>query len=410
MSIYKSLNIGVSGLNASGFAMNIIGDNIANSQTIGFKGARAHFSDVFADTMLGGGSGVRIGGISRDQTQGDLEVTGNALDMGISGPGFFPVRGPQGTFYTRAGQFGVDAEGFISSPSGMRLQGYTANKDGVVSGSLGDIQLIGLTTPPRATSEANIEINLDSSAEPRTDVFDPAHPSDTSDFSSSVTLYDGLGNPITADIYYRKVGTNQWEYKILVNGSDLEGGIPDEPTEIGGGQLDFDESGQLSLHSPDPGSFTPAGASAEQPVELSFENSTQYASESTLRFLDQDGNPSGDLADIEVNDKGEIFGVFTNGERELLAQVAVARFQAPDGLHRRGDGLWEATPYSGEPLLGEGGTGGRGVVVGGTLEASNVEMTHEFVKMIAVQRTFQANARTVTTADAMLTEAMNIKR
>lgn len=414
MSIMRSIQTGLSGLQANGRAMGIVGDNIANANTTGFKGGRAQFADLMAQSTLGLGSGVVSMGAQQLFGQGDLEVTGQALDLAVNGPGFFMVRGQsagrEGTFYSRAGQFGFDPEGFVTSNGDMRLQGWMADGDGNVrQGTPTDLELGGTRLPPRPTSAITLNTNLDANAE-ISPPWDPANPADTSAYSTSVTVYDAQGKPIQADIYYTKTADNAWEYHVMVDGGELDMGTPGVPTEITSGALTFDGDGKLTNHTQGAVNFSPQGASAPQDIAINLEGSSQYAGEFSLRALEQDGFKPGELRDLRVEQDGRIVGSFSNGEEQVLAQVALANFQAPQGLERLGGNLWRATVHAGEPIVGAPGTGNLGGVVGGALESSNVDLAHEFVKMIAFQRGFQASSKTVTTGDQMLTEVINLKR
>lgn len=414
MSLMKTMNIGLSGLNAGGAAMSIIGDNIANVNTLGFKASRARFQDLMANTQLGIGDGVKMAGAQQLFGQGSLEMTGNALDLSIAGGGFLMVKGSQngedGTFLTRAGGFSLDADGYVSTPDGMRLQGYTADSDGGVSQTLlGDMKVGDVTAPPSATTSATARLNLDAGAEPA-GPFDPANPSDTSNFASSMTVYDALGNPIEADVYYVKTADNSWETHVMVDGENTNGGTPGTPVEIGTGTLTFDESGNLTAGGEIALSFTPAGASNAQSMTLSIAGSTQFAGESAVSFASQDGYASGELRGLDIADDGMIVGVFSNGEQITLGQVAVANVAAPEMLERVGGNVWRTTKQSGQAQAGTPGAGGRGGLISGALEGSNVDLAYEFTKMIAVQRGYQASSRTITTGDQMLNEVISLKR
>jgi len=414
MSIMKSMNTGLSGLNSNGRAMSMIGDNIANVNTVGFKAGRLNFADVIGNTMLGIGDGVNAGSVQQLFEQGALDMTGQVTDLAIAGGGFFVVRGEvngeSANFYSRAGQFAIDGDGFISSPQGLRLQGYQVDESGRVLSRLGDMQVGQLSSPPSATSTVNLELNLDASAEVLTDPWDPSNPAATSNYSTSVTLYDSLGNPVQAEAYYRKTADNQWEYRVLVDGAHVQGGTAGTPEEISDGTLEFSTDGELINHTTNAMNFQPVGASQPQDLALVFDKTTQYSGASTQRRASQDGYGAGEIRDLRIETDGSIVGVFSNGQVATLGQVALANFEAPHELERAGGNLFRQTPGSGDALIGQAGSGGRGAIISGALEASNVDLAHEFVKMIAAQRGYQANSRTISTADQMLQEVMNIKR
>jgi flagellar hook protein FlgE len=414
MSILKSMNIGLSGLNANGRSMSSIGDNIANVNTVGFKRSRTNFADVMGNTMLGVGDGVSVQNQQAMFEQGALEQTGVSTDLALAGDGFFVLRGQvngqTADFYTRAGQFSIDNEGFLSSQGGLRLQGYGVDANQNLNTTQGDLRLGGLQSPPNATTAIDLGVNLDSDTEVLAAAWDPTDPAGTSNFATSVTIYDSLGNAIDAEVYYRKTGDNAWEYRVMVDGADQTGGTAGTPSEIATGTLDFNTDGSLATHTPGAANFQPPGATQPQAITYTFDEATQYAGESTLRRLTQDGYEAGDIRDVRIETDGTIVGIFSNGEEQTVGQVAVAKFGSPEGLERIGGNLWSQTASSGEPLVGQAGTGGRGSVVAGALESSNVDLAHEFVKMIAAQRGYQANSRTVTTGDQMLQEVMGLKR
>jgi flagellar hook protein FlgE len=293
----------------------------------------------------------------------------------------------------------------------LRLQGYGVDANGEVDlAKFGDLDVGGQKLPPQATSGIDIKLNLDAGEEVMADPWDPANPGDTSNYSSTVTVYDSLGNPIEADIYYRKTGANSWEYKVLVDGETVSNGTPGTPSEIASGTLDFDTEGELTTHTPAATTFQPVDATQPQDITIDFTGSTQVAGDSSLKSLSQDGFAAGELRDIIIEQDGTITGVFSNGENADIGRVAMADFQAPEGLERLGGRLWRATPQSGEAVVGAPGTGKMGAVISGALEASNVDMSHEFVKMIAYQRGFQASSKAITTGDQLMSELINLKR
>lgn len=415
MSIYKTMNTGRSGMNANSRSMSVIGDNIANVNTAGYKRSRANFADVLGNTTLGIGDGSLVADVQQQFEQGSLEITGRSLDMAISGQGFFvlngTLRGEEGQFYARAGQFGLDKDGFITDNNGLRLQGYNVDANGEIDLTrVGDLAVGDLNAPPQATLSITTGVNLDADAEIPAVPFDPADPSAGSNYSTSVTIYDEQGRAIQADVYYRKTGVNSWEYHVLVDGADTAGGTAGTPVEITTGTLDFNPDGSLATHTPGAVNFTPVNSTTPQNLQFGFEGTTQYADDSTLRALTQDGYGPGELRDIQVEDDGTITGLFSNGEELAIGQVVLAKFKAQEGLERQGYNVWRATTVSGEALVGEAGTGGRGSVVSGAVEGSNVDLAYEFTRMIASQRGFQANSRTITTGDQMLQEVMNLKR
>jgi flagellar hook protein FlgE len=426
MSITNSLYIGISGLQAHGDAISIVGDNIANASTVGYKRNRAAFSD-----MLGGElDSQRLGGgarLDRPQTmweQGTVTQTGNPLDLAIRGGGLFTVKGNHGgqigQFYTRDGRFHMDDQGFVVNTQGLRLQGFTIDATGTRALSPGDLPLGARESPPSATTRAGMTLNLDAGATVPA-AWDPTNPNTTSNYATSATVYDSLGAAHHVEVFFRNQGAGAWEYHAMVDGGELTGGTAGTATEIATGTLTFNSSGALAAQAMTASSADFLNATPGQVIDFNFGDdiaaggtglggTTQFAGASSVNGLDVDGRAPGKLTDLAISDDGKIRGVFDNGDQVNLAQVALADFANEDGLKRAGDGLVMETPDSGNPLIDIPGTGSRGAVSSGALEASNVDLGNELVTLIAYQRAFQANAKTVTTADEMMQEVNNLKR
>jgi flagellar hook protein FlgE len=426
VSIIRSLYIGISGLKAHGEAIGVVGDNIANASTIGFKRNRASFSDVLGGQLgaqrLGGG--VRMAGTQTMWEQGAIQQTGNPLDLSIRGGGLFVVKGNHagqtGQFYTRDGRFGLDDQGFVVNQSGLRLQGYAINGAGVRATSPGDLPLGARQSPPVATTSSSMTLNLDANATVPP-AWDPTNPNTTSSYATSQTVYDSLGTPHRVEVYFRNQGGGAWEWHAMVDGGELSGGTAGTQTEIASGTLSFNASGALAAQTTTSSSASFVNAAPNQAIAFSFGDdiaaggtgfagTTQFSGASTVTATDIDGHGFGNLVDLVVTDDGKVEGIFDNGDRVQLAQVALAEFASEDGLARAGDGLVMETAASGAALIDVAGTGARGSLVSGALEASNVDLGNELVTLIAYQRAFQANAKTVTTADEMLAEISNLKR
>jgi flagellar hook protein FlgE len=427
MSIWSSLYTGRSGLTAHGDAINVVGDNIANVSTVGFKSGSANFNDILGRRTNAGqslGAGVQMGSVSQAFGQGSFIQSGGSLDYAIQGRGFFEVVGEhdgvENSYYTRNGRFSLNAEGLVVNEDGLRLQGYPVDNNGDVNGGAGDIEISG-TSAPVATTQAEMHVNL--TATPGTNgPWNPADPSGSSDFQTSVTVYDSLGNAREVDMFFVNNGGGAWEWHAMVDGAELNGGTPDTPTEIADGTITFDTDGNLDTETLNASSADFLGATPGQSIQFDFgtsittdggtagDASTQHAGASSVVSFDQDGREPGQLLDIITSDDGTVSGLYSNGETEPMAKLALASFRAPENLRREGDQLWVASRDSGQALLGESGTAGRGSIAGGALEGSNVDLGDELVTLIAYQRAFQANSRTITTADEMLTEINNLKR
>ena len=242
MSLYSSMYIGMSGMISNEHAITTIGNNIANMNTVGYKGSRWQFADMLSHSMVGPagsyqvGQGAMVTGSQRIFNQGSLLGTGVSTDMAVAGPGYFvtkgSVAGVESDFYTRNGQFTLDKEGYIVAPEGFRLQGFPAGTDGTLESGLGDLQVGAVVAPPKESTSVKMNVNLDAQAEIQTEGFDPTNPEATASFSTSVTLYDSLGNSHQADVYFVKTAAGEYEYHVLADSSEIDGGTPGAEVEI----------------------------------------------------------------------------------------------------------------------------------------------------------------------------------
>jgi flagellar hook protein FlgE len=435
MAILTSLFSGVSGLNAFGTGLSVVSNNIANLNTVGFKDSQASFANIIGQSLGGAAAGSQIGrgvyvnDIRTQFLQGSFETTGNALDMAVDGTGFFVVRNAAGgEYYSRAGLFHIDQNGLVKNPDGLTLQGIQANAAGTLTGQVGDISLASTVSPPLATTQVDLVANLDSRvAIPP--VFSVADPAATSNFSTSLTVYDSLGNGHLVTAYFRKSAEaatgNTWEYFVVVDQSDSTSGTTEVQAQ---GTLTFTTDGALDTESavtyPLAGGgfdFT-GGATQGQVIGLDFGTSvttnagtgldgvTQFGSTSALLQQTQDGYGSGSLQNVSINADGVITGLFTNGRNRTLGQVVLSRFNNPQGLTPFGANLFGSSADSGQPIIGVANSAGMGKILSDSIELSNVDLAHEFVKMIEYQRGFQANSRVITTTDEILQELVNLKR
>jgi flagellar hook protein FlgE len=424
-----SLFSAVSGMSANGTALSVISDNVSNMNTIAFKASRVSFGDVLSQTLGTSqiGRGVLVNDVSPRFTQGSFESSPNVLDLAIDGDGFFIVEEGNDRFYTRAGQFSIDKEGYIVNPEGKRLQGYLYSASGVATSGLGDINVASLNSPPNATSLAQIIVNLDS-RESIPPAFDVSDPDNTSNFSSSITVYDSLGNGHVIDLYFRKdtesATGNTWEWFAVVNASDSASGVTEIQAQ---GTLTFTNNGELDSESaityplPSGGFDFNGGAAPGQVIDFDFGTSiaeggtglggtTQFGDTSSTIFQSQDGYPAGSLKNITISQDGVMTGIFTNGQTRGIAQIALAKFIAPTELTKMGRNLYAESFESGQPIISTPGDTGTGHILANTLELSNVDLAEEFVKMIISQRGFQANSRIVSTSDELMMELVNLKR
>ncbi len=408
-----SLFTGISGMKANSTSLSVIGDNIANMNTLGFKASRVSFGDVMSQTLTSGtsssqiGRGVFMNDISPLFTQGSFESTGNALDMAIDGDGFFIVKDPSGAYYTRVGQFGLDKDGYMINTDGLRVQGYGYTTAGLPTGILGDINVSAFNNSTAPTANMNISANLNAASN-IVGPFDLNDPLNTSNFSSVVSVYDSLGNARNITLYFTKTNQNEWQWNAVVGASDSARG----DTEIqASGIMTFDNSGTLTSEASTTAPFNFGGGVAQgQSISINFQNFTQLASESATRFQSQDGFPAGTLKGLAISKEGVISGIFTNGQIKSIAQIAIAKFIAPTQLTKLGRNLYSESYDSGIAIIGTPNKSGFGRVLSNTLELSNVDLGEEFVRMISAQRGFQANSRVITTTDELMQELVNLKR
>jgi flagellar hook protein FlgE len=332
------------------------------------------------------------------------------LDLAVAGQGFFILKDSSGnTFYSRAGQFTVDANGNVVNPGGLLLQGTSGNI------TLDNTQ----TLPAAATTAIDLKLNLDATAAPAPAF--PAGPDAASsawlsagNFSAALPLYDSTGQSHDATFLFRQSAANSWDYVVVAKRSEIDTTAPTstELRQIGGGTLTFDGSGALTGATGGVNAVTWTNGGATQTLTgaaLNFTGTTQFASPSAVLALGQDGAPQGTLTRISIDEQGRINGEFSNGRQQVLGQVRLATFHNPEGLDAIGDSLFAATADSGAASTGAPGDGGRGGLLSGALESSNVDLAQEFVGMILAQRSFQLNSRVITVADQMYSVATGLK-
>lgn len=426
MGILRSFNIGVTGLTATGQGMGVIGDNIANSGTNGFKSSRAEFQDVLAVSLKGieggdqFGAGVKLGHIKPLMTQGDITRTDSVTDLALSGDGFFTVDAPFGRGYTRDGSFRFSKDGELVNMDGYKILGFQADEKGKIMNKLDPIKLNTATIPAQPTKEVLLSMNLDSRQNKME--FNIESPEKTANFSNSMTVYDNIGTARVVTVYYNKVNDNEWEYHVAADGKDVEGGKPDTMIEMANGKLKFNDKGQLQEEVEGKNSFNfNKGAAPDQKITFNWgaslkeggtglDASTQYGSESAVARHTQDGAEAATVTSLSFNDKGILTAVYNNGSTRDIAQIAIGKFDNNEGLFKVGKNLFKESKSSGQAALGKPGEAGRGDVLSKSIELSNVDIANEFVNLMTAQRNFQANAKTLTTADEMLQQVLQIKR
>lgn len=440
-----SFNIGLSGLYAANKQLDVTGNNIANVATTGFKSSRAEFEDVYSATKLGSGSkvvgsGVRLANVSQQFTQGDINNTGNVLDMGINGSGFFTLSNNGATTYTRAGTFQVNKDGFITNTDGTaRLQGYGVDANGkVVNGILTDLKIDTSNLAPKTTSLVTSTINLNSTSPTINDsatsvpVGIPFDPTNTASYTKSFStpIYDSQGNMHPMDQYLVKTGQNTWKVYTLVDGRnpDATGSDP-KTTPAVASTLSFDANGKLTqVSTPNTtttppsvtissnlimkgwvpgnvtnGTWTANGAAANPAgVTISMASTTQYNADTARSIPTQDGYATGQITDLSIDGTGTLFANFSNNQSKAIGQVALASFTNEQGLQAVGGTSWKETFASGIPGYDAPETGTLGSIQSNSLEESNVNLTNELVNLIKAQSNYQANAKTISTQSTIM--------
>jgi flagellar hook protein FlgE len=297
-----------------------------------------------------------------------------------------------------------------------------SNGDGTFSTNLSNIQVNTAALPPEPSKTVTVTANLNSSDTPPTLPWDAQNPSATSNFSTSIQVYDSLGDPHTLSVYFQNTGSGTWTYHVLGNGSEITGGTPGQNDEIATGSLTFSSTGALESNTVTAGGTVSfVGATANQPLTYNFgtptasggtgmNGITQFGSPDSVSAQSADGYASGALSSIQIDSSGVVDGVYSNGQTIAIAQMGIAKFQSDTGLGQAGQNLWTATADSGAAAVGQAGTGGRGALVSGSLESSNVDIATQFTDLIAHQTGFEASSKTITTADQMLQDLIAMKQ
>jgi flagellar hook protein FlgE len=396
-----TFSIALSGLTASNSALDITSNNIANSNTIGFKSSDAEFADVYSSGAVNlnnstAGEGVRLVTAAQQFTQGNVSTTSGALDLAISGNGFFTLNGPNGNVFTRNGQFSEDANGNVVSATGQFLQVYPPLANGGFNtGALQNLNLNTAQSAPVQTTTGNVILNLPSNAAVPTQApFNPAN-SNSYTQSTSTTVYDSLGNSFPATFYFSQTATpDQWSVNLTINGTVV--GAPQTLTFSNTGAQTLPANGTLTF-----AGFAPPDGAKAMTVGFDFGKTTQYGTQFGVTSITQNGYTTGQLSTVSIDPSGVVSAVYTNGRSTQLGQLAIANFPNPQGLQQLGNTNWAQTFTSGTVVQGTANSAGFGSVQSGALESSNVDLTTELVNMITEQRAFQANAQVITTADQM---------
>ncbi|MBK9343250.1 MAG: flagellar hook protein FlgE [Dehalococcoidia bacterium] len=438
----RALFSAISGMKNHMSYMDVVGNNIANVNTIAYKSSRATFQDILGQTVRGAstpqagrggtnpaqiGLGMQLGGIDNIMTQGSLQSTGKLTDFAVQGDGFFVVSDGTRNFYTRDGAFDIDVEGTLVNPvTGLTVMGWVADATGAVD-TESPLQALQIPFGTRISAQATQDLTLPA---PKAGMvmagnLDAGTPTVAPDneITTTVTAYDSLGNAKTIRVIFTKTATNTWDVSAMhdipdVPGPDATpGNAFDDAVTIANGTLSFLPTGTLDTGIANNGmvSFTiPAAAlgTGADPLAFTLDLTTfsQYAGASQSNLQSQTGSAAGALVSFAVGSTGEVTGIYSNGANRIIGQLALASFTNPGGLQRQGQNLWAPSSNSGEAIVGLPNTNGRGSVSTGTLESSNVDLAQQFTNVILAQRGFQSSSRVITAGDQMLQDLVNIIR
>ncbi|MBD2780425.1 flagellar hook protein FlgE [Xenorhabdus szentirmaii] len=398
-----SFSQAVSGLNAAANNLDVIGNNIANSATFGFKSSTTAFADVFSGSDVG--LGVKVSGVIQNFKDGSTTRTDRRLDVAITQGGFFRMEDANGSvFYSRNGQFQMDSERNLINMQGMKLTGYpVVNGEVQVGGELSPLSIPTMMMDAKVTGNAQIKAGLNSMEPVITEVFD-ATKKETYNFKEPLTVFDSLGNEHVLDVFFVKTADNKWDVHVQ------DTSVKDAEVQKNVSQLAFTASGQLETVAT--GTFNMKGlnGSADANIGLDFTGSKQQSiGTNTITAKTQDGYAPGDFTNFRVDNDGKIYGTYSNGRNQVLGQIVLANFANPEGLAAQGDNVWTESGASGNPIVGLAGSGNLGRLVSGALESSNVDMSQELVNMIVAQRNYQSNAQTIKTQDQILQTLVSLR-
>jgi flagellar hook protein FlgE len=409
-------------LSAAEVGVAVIGNNLANLHTPGFKSSATAFYDLMAQSLGGGGSSSQVGiGTGRPETvrqftQGAIQSSGGVMDAAIQGEGFFIVRDTAGrTLYTRAGNFHLDAGGNLLSMTGEKVQGWAASA-GVLNtnGPTGDLIVpVGATSPPVATDQLSLDLNLDAAG---------VIGQSSGSFSSPIQVVDSLGATHVLTMTFTKSAANTWAYKVSIPGEDLTSGTAGTPSDIAGvtGDLVFDGQGQLTSPDAAGGDLTidvTGLANGADDLDITWSlysgqtpRITQFAQASSVSANAQNGVQAAQISKVNLSNSGKLIAEYSNGRQQLVGQIALASIRNPESMAAVGNNNLQPGSETAAAALGPADTGGRGKIMGGSLEASTVDIAHEFTRLIVMQRSYQANARVISVSDELSQETINMTR
>jgi flagellar hook protein FlgE len=419
-----SFQQGLSGLNAASKNLEVIGNNVANANTIGAKASRAEFADMYANAIGGGGStsigiGVNLTAVTQQFTQGNITSTDNPLDVAINGNGFFQMSNGVQTLYTRNGQFQADKSGFITNNAGLKLIGYPANALGVIQpGAAVPLQLPTAGVEPNPTGQNTIELNLDA----RKAVTLPAAAplinfanANTYNDATSVTVFDAKGQDVALTYYFQKSATDTWNVFATANGTSVNVDAVGNPLPVttinfpANGGVPTAPVGSVTLNIPSATNAAGAATLAIPGVLLDLSGARQFGSPFGVTSMTQDGYAAGRLSGLSIEKSGVVTATYSNGQSRPAGQIELATFRNTQGLSPLGGNLWARSFASGDPTVGASGTANFGALQAGALEESNTDLTGELVNMITAQRVYQANAQTIKTQDQVLQTLVNLR-
>jgi flagellar hook protein FlgE len=398
------MQAGVSGLLSSGEAISVIGNNLANVSTTGFKEGRTLFSNLLSSTINNGqiGDGSQVQGVQNMFSQGTLETTGSATDLAIQGNAMFVLKGPNSTeqYYSRAGSFAFNSDNILTDPSGNEVLGYgmTDMIKGTSNGVLGTIDLANFSTmAPKATTTLSVTANLDSSSSPPATTWDPSqagfNPTTESNFSTSATVYDAQGNAKSLTLYFANTGANTWDLYTYDGTTYTAKGA--------GTPLTFDAS-TGALKSPSPATISTNG------LTVDLTGTTQFATASAVSSQTQDGYAAGNETSVSIDSQGVVNVEYSNSQTQKVAQVALATFASPTGLNSVGNNLYSATTASGAAVINNTSNLSNNTIASNSLEQSNVDLGGQLTQLITIQQAYEANSKTITTADEMMQDVLSV--
>lgn len=410
------------GIMAHGQAIAVVGDNISNSNTVAFKRSRAEFQDIMAEGQEGrasetitGGAGVAVTTVRPIQETGMLEQTGRALDAGIDGSGFFMVGDEKKTYYTRAGNFQMDAEGYLTTADGQRVLGLTGSAE---TGTLGPINLLNVKTAGQATSSAQLYGNLNAG---QTIGTKPSNPQTFEDigkaagYTAVLEVYDSLGAVHSVTLAFTKTAASKWNAQAYIDGGDISGGTAGKPQLLGEVDLGFGSDGVIPDASKAAAVINVAGGAyangaSASAYKISLGDMLQYSSPSQLSGITKDGMGAGQIKGYEIRSNGQVMAMLDTGSASAVGTLQLADFKNVDGLQRQGSGLYAATTESGEAQKGSPGSKNLGKLAGGSLERSTVDIANEFVDLVVYQRGYQANSQVLQTTSQMVKDTIGLMR